>query len=386
LEAALNRQPAVRTSAVIETKAEHGPEPLAILVTNSNGDASAAVEAANKDLADFQQIRRWLVWPEADLPRTSTGKVLKREVALRIASGEVGTTGTPAEAPSELNLDSMGRVQLQAQLEQQYGISLSDTAIQQVKTQEDVQKLIREAPAVAPGTQKEADRHIYPHWPWNPAQQAIRSAFLRMIGMPLVRFLAKPKVVNRVQEWPASPMLIVANHITSYDVPFILYALPKHLRTRVAVAMSGEMLLDFRRGRNQGNWFLNLVAPGAYVLITGLFNVFPLPQYSGFRRSFRHAGEAVDKGYSVLVFPEGRRSDDGTPQPFKTGAGLLWKELGIPALPVHLAGLGEIKARGERWFRSGKITVSVREPLKLDSNKSPEELTEELRGAVFSVY
>jgi long-chain acyl-CoA synthetase len=277
----------------------------------------------------------------------------------------------------------MGRVQLQAQLEQQYGISLNDTAIQQVKTQEDVQKLIRETPVAAPGIQKETAPHIYPHWPWNPVQQAIRSAFLGTIAMPLVRFLAKPKVVSQVQEWPSQPMLIVANHVTSYDVPFIMYALPKDVRRRVAVAMSGEMLLDFRRGRNQGNWFLNLVAPGAYVLITGLFNVFPLPQYSGFRRSFRHAGEAVDRGYSVIVFPEGRRSDDGTPQPFKSGAGLLWKELGIPALPVRLSGLGEIKARGERWFRSGKITVSVHQPLTLDSNKSPEELTEELRIGVF---
>ena len=382
LEAALNRQPAVRTSAVIETRAEHGPEALAVLVTTGNEDASRAVEAANKELADFQQIRRWLVWPDADLPRTSTGKVLKRELTRRIGSGEIGAPAA-AETPSELNLDSMGRVQLQAQLEQQYGISLSDTAIQQAKTQDDIQKLIREAPAAASGAQKETARHIYAHWPWNRVQQAIRSAFLESIAMPLVRILAKPKVVSRVQEWPGSPMLIVANHVTSYDVPFILYALPKHIQRRVAVAMSGEMLLDFRRGRNQGNWFLNTVAPGAYVLITGLFNVFPLPQYSGFRRSFRHAGEAVDKGYSVLVFPEGRRSDDGTPQSFKTGSGLLWKELGVPALPVYLAGLGEIKARGERWFRSGKITVSVRGPLKLDSSKSPEELTEELRGAVF---
>jgi len=383
LEAALNRQPTIRSSAVIETKAEHGPEPLAAIVTNGDGEASTAVESANRELADFQQIRRWLVWPDPDLPRTSTGKVLKREVARRIASGEVGSAGTAAEAPSELNLDSMGRVQLQAQLEQQYGISLNETALQQVKTQQDVQKLIREAPAAKPGEGDGSGQHKYPHWPWNPVQQAIRSAFLTSIGMPLVRFLAKPKVVSQVRAWPESPMLIVCNHVTSYDAAFILYALPKEIRRKVAIAMSGEMLLDFRRGRNRGNWFLNLVAPGAYVLITGLFNVFPLPQYSGFRRSFRHAGEAVDKGYSVLVFPEGRRSDDGTPQPFKTGSGLLWKELGVPALPVHLAGLGEIKARGEGWFRSGKITVSVREPLKLDSNKSPEELTEELRGAVF---
>ena len=146
--------------------------------------------------------------------------------------------------------------------------------------------------------------------------------------------------------------------------------------------MSGEMLLDFKRGRNQGNWFLNLVGPIAYFLITALFNVFPLPQFSGFRRSFRHAGEAIDRGYSVIVFPEGRRSDDGTPQPFKSGAGLLWKELGVSALPVHLSGLGEIKAQHRRWFRSGTITVSVRGILGLEQSQAPEELTERLRQGV----
>ncbi len=382
LEAALNRQPGVKTSAIIETKAEHGPEPLAAIVTNGNGDAGSAIEAANRELADFQQIRRWLVWPEADLPRTSTGKVLKREVARRIASGEIAAGASP-EGASDLNLDSMGRVQLQAQLEQQYGISLDDTALQQVKTEADIQKLIREAPAGKPVAKGETGQHRYPYWPWNAAMQEFRSAFLETTVIPLVRFLAKPRVTNRVQRWPSSPMLIVANHVTSYDVPFILYALPGHIRRRVAVAMSGEMILDWRRARNQGHWFLNAVAPIEYWLVTGLFNVFPLPQYSGFRRSFRHAGEAVDHGYSVIVFPEGRRSDDGAPQPFKPGVGLLWKELGTPALPVHLAGLGELKAKGGRWFRSGKIIISVREPLALDSNKSPEELTEELRHGVF---
>ncbi len=81
-----------------------------------------------------------------------------------------------------------------------------------------------------------------------------------------------------------------------------------------------------------------MLAPFAYFLITALFNVFPLPQKSGFRRSFQHAGEAIDRGYSVLVFPEGRRSDDGAPQPFKSGAGLLWKELGVSGLARVLIG------------------------------------------------
>ncbi len=95
IEAALARQPGVKAGTVVETTGEHGPEPLAVLVMATDGHASASVSAANKELAEFQQIRHWVVWPEPDLPRTSTGKVLRREVARRIASGEVETAGLP---------------------------------------------------------------------------------------------------------------------------------------------------------------------------------------------------------------------------------------------------------------------------------------------------
>jgi long-chain acyl-CoA synthetase len=382
LEAALNRQPGVKASTVIETTTDHGPEPLAAIIMNGQGDPDAVVANANKELADFQQVRRWIVWPEPDLPRTSTGKILRREVARRIASGEIAL-GETTPLGGELTLDSLGRVQLQARLEQQYGIALDDAALQEVKTEEDVRKLITQAPTAPPDRPREQITHIYPHWPWNPAMQAIRSVFLECIAMPLVRFLAKPSRMSRVAVWPESPILIVANHVTSYDVPFILYALPGRVRRRVAVAMSGEMILDWRRARNQGHWFLNLVAPVEYVLVTALFNIFPLPQLSGFRRSFRHAGEAIDHGYNVIVFPEGRRSEDGTPQPFKSGVGMLWKELNTPALPVRLEGLGEIKARRARWFRTGRISVTMADLLRLDPTKSAEELTEILRRGVF---
>ena len=385
LEAALARQAGVNASTVIETDAGHGPEPLGVLVADSVGAANAAVEAANRELANFQQIRHWIVWPEPDLPRTTTGKIVRREVARRVASGEIAAP--PVEQSNgELNLDSLGRVELQAKLEQQYGVTLDDAAIETVRTSQDVQALVKAATTESAAARRKIsprDRHWYPRWPWHPLQQAIRSAFLEAIAMPVVRFLASPRVRSAVKSWPASPLLIVSNHITSYDAAFVLFALPGRIRRRVAIAMSGEMLLDLRHGRNQGNWFLNLLAPVAYFLITALFNVFPLPQRTGFRRSFEHAGEAIDRGYSVLVFPEGRRSEDGTPQPFQSGAGLLWRDLGVPALAVHLAGLGELKARGGRWFRSGKIEVTVVSLLPLELGASPEQLTGQLRKSVF---
>jgi len=373
LEAALSRQPGVKASAVIEVTGEHGPEPLAALVLAPGMKPQAILEGANQELAEFQKVNRWMVWPDPDFPRTSTGKILKREVVQRAAAQP---SASEEEAPP---LDSLGRVQLQAQLEQQYGIALDDRQIQEVKTASDIRRLVAQPHAFETGPAE----HVYPKWPWNPVIQVVRALFLEGIALPLARFLAKPKLDVQVKDWPPGPMLIVANHVTSYDAPLILLALPRPIRRKVAIAMSAEMLLDFRRGRNQGNWFLNLLAPAAYFLMTVLFNVFPLPRLTGFRRSFEHAGKAVDRGYSVLVFPEGYRSADGTPQPFKGGAGLLWKDLAIPALPVRLGGLGEIKAQRSRWFRTGKISVSVNEILPVDLSQTPGTSTERLRSGVF---
>jgi hypothetical protein len=60
-----------------------------------------------------------------------------------------------------------------------------------------------------------------------------------------------------------------------------------------------------------------------WTLGVSLLNLFPLPREAGFRRSFAYAGEAVDRGYSVLVFPEGRHTADGKMNPFRAGIGLL---------------------------------------------------------------
>ena len=371
LESALNKQPGVKASAVIEAQQYSGPEPLAILILAPDADAPSIIAAANAELAEFQKLRRWQVWPQADFPRTSTGKILKRELVLQSCKTSSG---------EELNLDSLGRVELQAQVEQQFGVTLSDEALQTIKTRGDVDALVRQGNV----PQKEQQPHIYPHWPWNPFVQALRAFFLEAVAMPLLRFLAKPKLLRLPAQWPRNPVLVVCNHITAYDAVFVLFALPWHLRHRVAIAMSGEMMLDYRRGRNQGHWFLNLLAPIAYLLITGLFNVFPLPRSVGFRDSFRHAGEAIDRGYNVLVFPEGHRSEDGKPQPFRSGSGLLWKQLGTASLPVRIDGLGELKTSGERWFRSARISVTIGDLLPADTAATPEDLTERLRAAVFA--
>jgi long-chain acyl-CoA synthetase len=181
-------------------------------------------------------------------------------------------------------------------------------------------------------------------------------------------------------------MLMIANHVTSFDGPLLEYALPAAIRKRMAVAMSGEMLEDYRRFRNPqraaGKNSFYLPGPLIYALLTAFFNVFPLPRQRDFQRSFAHAGEALDRGMHVLLFPEGTRSADGRLAKFRPGIGLLVKQSSAPVLPMAIRGLGELKAGGRGWFRSGTIEVLVGRLMRFSPAESESSITAKLHAAV----
>ena len=196
---------------------------------------------------------------------------------------------------------------------------------------------------------------------------------------PLVWLLAAPRVVQRNDGLPKGPVLLIANHVTVYDVPLVLYALPWELRRCVAAAMAGELLIDYRRGRGADNWLLDPLMPLVYWLLTVLFNVFPLPRAAGFRSSFAHAGEALDRGYSVLIFPEGTRSRSGNLQRFRPGIGLMAMESRVPVIPVALLGLGAFRAR---WIRARHIEIRIGEAIPITDGMVSAEITGKLEETV----
>ncbi len=438
LEAALLKQPGVRAAAVVGCEGPNGPEPVAVLLSDGNeAHLRLAIEQANRSLAAFQQIRHVQRWPEPSLPFTSTGKLLRRVVAAW-ACAQLATTTHPvtlrgdvllqliatvtAESPAsladtarlseDLHLDSLGRVQLQSLLEQRFGLELEDEQIAAVTTLGELRTLIGSpssvpstaptpeptfAPPAIPGQQPVSAAtsaaptptpatlaHRYPRWTWLPPVNTLRIAFQELLLRPLVWFLAAPRVEHPATPTPtpAAPLLLVANHITTYDVPLVLYGLPPALRRHIAIAMSGELLLDYRSGHGAGSVFLEPLMPIAYWLITVLFNVFPLPRLGGFRRSFEHAGCALDRGYSVLVFPEGQRSSNGQLQPFRSGIGLLAQQAQAAVLPIALVGLGDLKRTHGRWFHSRSLIVRVGNAIAYDPQSSPGQTTQRLQAAM----
>lgn len=437
LEGAFEQESEVRACAVVPMETSAGSEPCVVLVLRgSNARADTILQRANARLAEFQRIHRYVLWPDPDLPRTSTGKVKRAEITAWLANQgvkigkkeEIGNedwllkliahiTGEnpPAERENDLrltedlHLDSLGRVQLFSALEQRLGLPVDEMELSKVETLQQLRQLVMPSGGVNPefhGATKRARKvqdtediretrplpkpsspmhYVYPRWPWSWPLRWIRNVFLEIVVRPLVWLLAAPRVMQSplLQMLAANEtMLVVANHVTTYDVPLLLFALPRSIRTRTAVAMAGEMLEDFRHARHQGSHRPNPTGPITWLLLSTLFNVFPLPRYRDFQRSFDHMGRALDRGFHILLFPEGRRSPDGTLANFRRGIGLLVKQSSAPVLPVALCGLGELKMGRRGWFRSGHIEIHVGEPLYFGANESEITITERLQLAI----
>lgn len=398
LEAALNHQREVKEACVIGVEGARGPEPMAaIILKDERADPAEIINRANESLAEFQRIRRWVVWTEEDFPRTATTrKIIKRKVAEAIKDHTEGKKTSEGASPlaemiaqvsgvapahldataslaMDLKLDSIGRVELMSAIEDRFQIDIDEAAFTAATTLGEIEKMIRT------GAQTTVE-YPYPAWSQRAAVRWIRLIFYYLVILPITRLMCWPGVEGEGRLRTArGPVLFVSNHISMVDHGLILAALPARFRHRLAIAMEGERLRDWRYPQASINWFARLWLRVQYLIVVMLFNVFPLPQRSGFRRSFAYAGEMVDRGSSVLVFPEGRTTEDGRMNRFMGGTGLLASNLDIPVVPIKIEGLFELKQRRKYFSRPGRVKIIFGEPVRFDRDRDPADITAELQ-------
>ncbi len=297
------------------------------------------------------------------------------------AGGEAPASLDPsASLSTDLKLDSLGRVELLSALEDRYQIEIDEASFTAATTVGEVERIVSAGGARA----AEAERYPYPAWAQAAPVRWFRVAFYYAVVLPITSLLCWTRVVGRenLREL-RGPVLFVSNHITYFDHALIMSALPGRFRRRLAIAQEGERLRWWRRPPAGTPLLRRLRWQLQYFLVVVFFNTFSLPQKSGFRRSFAYAGASVDRGYSVLVFPEGTRSTDGRLCRFMGGAGLLATKLDAPVVPVYIQGLYELKQSGRRGYAlPGSVTIVFGEPVKFGAQDDPAEVTREIERRV----
>jgi long-chain acyl-CoA synthetase len=395
LEDRLLRTAGVRDGSVIGLDRGSGEEVHAVIVPDGSGRALEEIVAeVNRSLDELHRITGFSVWPDPELPKTTTLKVQKFIVRKRLlaavesgAGQSVSTDrlcnliaqllGCPqadvreeAFLVADLGLTSIARLELANALEQEFRMDLDDAAIGPQTRVADLRLMIakREMSVQPRGLRL---------WTATAPVWLLRRVADSLVHCPLYRLFVtvKPERLQNL-ELLSDPVMFIANHVSYLDQPTIRFAMPPAIRCRVATAAWAEF------------FFVNFTNPLghawkriAFEYCSLLMGVFPLPQSSGFRATLQHMGKLADRGVPLLLFPEGERTEQGGLLPFQKGLGVMVAELGIPVVPVVTIGLEQVMPRGADWPQRGVVRVIFGSPLDL-SGKSGAEIVRICEAAV----
>jgi long-chain acyl-CoA synthetase len=164
------------------------------------------------------------------------------------------------------------------------------------------------------------------------------------------------------------PVIFASNHQSHFDTPVILDSLPPRWRYRVAPAMAKEFFKAhfFPKQYGRAAWCTSSLN---YYLAAAFFNAFPLPQReAGTRQTLRYVGDLLGGGYSILIFPEGKRTRAGEINRFQPGVAMMASRLDVPVVPVRLEGLDRILHSSAYFPTVGRGRCTFGRPMSLSGH------------------
>jgi long-chain acyl-CoA synthetase len=350
-----------------------GSERLACLAV-AKGDREAARTSLRRaiDRLPFGQRPAIVHLYEAPLPRTSTRKVkrdevraiLKRMIAATARSGDAaaslvtiaiaGVKGIPVEEVTlhatlqgELGFDSLMLTELLEALEARCG-AVDPQRLQACVTVADVEDLVKprdagERPRVLPSTTRPASAPVVLPEP----VQELGKALIGKLQDLFYGEMMKPRVFGRAHIPHNRSVVVVANHASHLDMGFVRHALGKYGEDVVSLAAQDYF---FESGIKRA-FFANLT------------NLKAIDRKASLRQAIREAAEVIERGKTVLIFPEGSRSEGGDIKEFKPLVGHLALVQGVDILPVYLGGTHTAMRKGAPLPTHRAILARIGPPL-----------------------
>lgn len=177
-------------------------------------------------------------------------------------------------------------------------------------------------------------------------------AMARTIWAPGILFLLSSKVVVSGVEniVKGKPYVLMSNHLSYLDIPSLFKVLPNNLHF---VAKKSLKKIPFL---------------GWYMRATGMIFI-DRGNHSEAQKSLTEAADLINKGKTVLIFPEGTVSPDGEVKRFKKGGFNLALQSGVEILPISIKGTNTIwPIDSNTKFKKGIITVNIGVPLSLEGS------------------
>lgn len=236
-------------------------------------------------------------------------------------------------------------------------------------------RFVTRAPSV-PGSVEPApsDAKIgieYPtDWAREAPARAVRKVLHETVLGPMVLGLARPTVhakdrLNGLDE--DRPVIFAPNHHSHADTALLLRTIPQPWRDKLFVAAAADY------------FFPNRYAGFASALV---LNAIPLERTKVSRRSALDAAEQIDRGWSLIIYPEGGRSPDGWGQAFRGGAAYLAIKCDVAVVPVYVTGTDKLLPKGAKYPTPSKTTVTFGDPIRAQVGEDSRKLSARIEAAV----
>jgi long-chain acyl-CoA synthetase len=388
------------------------------------------VESLSQQIASTKRIGSYEIWQD-DLPRTTTRKIKRFEVENRVRANQARRVDDDSELPTEppltddetawldqpdvqralkivressrtapptmrpshnleldLGLDSMQRVELLSQMEEQLGGNIGDSQLAEIYTLRDLVDAVLQG--AASGAGGPGPRTAFAGWKTILAEepspsdvisllrpQPVSAVFWYLVSR-LIQVIALDRFdlhVRGLEKLPGSgPYIISSNHESYLDPAILASVLPPPVFDRVFAVGTSEIF-------GQG-FMLRLARSLRTVVVDPDANLIPAMRAGAF---------GLRQGRPLIFYPEGERSIDGTPRIFKKGAAILSIHLQVPIVPVAIEGFYEAWPRNKPFqgFKPLKMVFGdpiLPPPQSEASEAAYQKLTAELKTKVVTMW
>jgi len=264
----------------------------------------------------------------------------------------------------DLAFDSLMLLELLVAIETELGRSLDAERVSSAQTVADVEAFVREAQAarrLASTQTIEREEELKLDIP-----EPLREAAMAWMGMAQHGFYERvlhTKVTGRAFIPHNRNTIIAANHASHLDMGLVKYALGTYGEKMVSLAAQDYF---FEGNKYRKAFFENFT------------NLAPMPRGSSLRQALRQAGDLIEHGKTILIFPEGTRSTDGQVHEFKSAVGHLARHHNIDILPIWLGGTHRALPKGATLPKHREVEARIGAPLEA---REMQRLTEGLSAA-----